>query len=393
MISTIIFIFILAILILIHEFGHFIVAKLNGVRVDEFGFGLPPRIFGIKKGETLYSINLIPFGGFVKLFGEEYHEISQKSKIKSQNQVRLGKKLQEKAFIYKKPWQKTLIILAGVIMNFLLGTTIYYYLLSTNNFQSEPLPTFFNYQFKFGTQEKRVIILNVNKNSPAEKTGIKHQDIVLAYKKDSNWQKIKSSSEFINLIKNNKDKPIQLDIINNQNGERKIVTIVPYFEKKVNRYIIGVSLTDSVVLNYQKLNEKIFSGFFHSYNIIDYNLKTIAFLISSSIKEKDPKTITQSLSGPVGIYSVVQSTIETSGKKVVNNLLNIIALLSLSLALMNVLPFPALDGGRMIFVLYEWITGKPSNKEIEKYVNLVGFLILISFALVITYSDIVKFFK
>jgi len=393
MISTIIFIFILAILILIHEFGHFIVAKLNGVRVDEFGFGLPPRIFGIKKGETLYSINLIPFGGFVKLFGEEYHEISQNSKIKSQNQVRLGKKLQEKAFIYKKPWQKTLIILAGVIMNFLLGTTIYYYLLSTNNFQSEPLPTFFNYQFKFGTQEKRVIILNVNKNSPAEKTGIKHQDIVLAYKKDSNWQKIKSSSEFINLIKNNKDKPIQLDIINNQNGERKIVTIVPYFEKKVNRYIIGVSLTDSVVLNYQKPYEKIFSGFFHSYNIIDYNLKTIAFLISSSIKEKDPKTITQSLSGPVGIYSVVQSTIETSGKKVVNNLLNIIALLSLSLALMNVLPFPALDGGRMIFVLYEWITGKPSNKEIEKYVNLVGFLILISFALVITYSDIVKFFK
>jgi len=393
MISTIIFIFILAILILIHEFGHFIVAKLNDVRVDEFGFGLPPRIFGIKKGETLYSINLIPFGGFVKLFGEEYHEISQNSKIKSQNQVRLGKKLQEKAFIYKKPWQKTLIILAGVIMNFLLGTTIYYYLLSTNNFQSEPLPTFFNYQFKFGTQEKRVIILNVNKNSPAEKTGIKHQDIVLAYKKDSNWQKIKSSSEFINLIKNNKDKPIQLDIINNQNGERKIVTIVPYFEKKVNRYIIGVSLTDSVVLNYQKPNEKIFSGFFHSYNIIDYNLKTIAFLISSSIKEKDPKTITQSLSGPVGIYSVVQSAIETSGKKVVNNLLNIIALLSLSLALMNVLPFPALDGGRIIFVLYEWITGKPSNKEIEKYVNLVGFLILISFALVITYSDIVKFFK
>jgi len=393
MISTIIFIFILAILILIHEFGHFIVAKLNGVRVDEFGFGLPPRIFGIKKGETLYSINLIPFGGFVKLFGEEYHEISQKSKVKSQNQVRLSKKLQEKAFIYKKPWQKTLIILAGVIMNFLLGTTIYYYLLSTNNFQSEPLPTFFNYQFKFGTQEKRVIILNVNKNSPAEKTGIKHQDIVLAYKKDSNWQKIKSSSEFINLIKNNKDKPIQLDIINNQNGERKIVTIVPYFEKKVNRYIIGVSLTDSIVLNYQKPYEKIFSGFFHSYNIIDYNLKTIVFLISSSIKEKDPKTITQSLSGPVGIYSVVQSTIETSGKKVVNNLLNIIALLSLSLALMNVLPFPALDGGRMIFVLYEWITGKPSNKEIEKYVNLVGFLILISFALVITYSDIVKFFK
>ncbi|MFH0979900.1 MAG: site-2 protease family protein, partial [Candidatus Roizmanbacteria bacterium] len=122
--TILIFILTLTLLVLIHEFGHFLAAKKNGVRVEEFGFGLPPRIFGIRKGETLYSINLLPLGGFVKLYGEEYHEIKNKS-------------LSQRAFINKKPWVKFLIVISGVIGNFLLGWILISYLFT----QGVPVPT------------------------------------------------------------------------------------------------------------------------------------------------------------------------------------------------------------------------------------------------------------
>jgi regulator of sigma E protease len=103
--SILIFLLILSILVLVHEFGHFIAAKKNGVLVEEFGIGFPPRLFGIKIKETVYSVNLIPLGGFVKLYGEEYDEMSQKAKGKRQNQVILGQKSKKKAVVYKHPWQ------------------------------------------------------------------------------------------------------------------------------------------------------------------------------------------------------------------------------------------------------------------------------------------------
>lgn len=384
--SLLIFIIILAVLILIHEFGHFIVAKKQGVMVEEFGFGLPPRLFSIKKGETLYSINLIPLGGFVKLYGEEYHEIKN-----NKSQIINNKK---KAFIYKKPWQKALIISAGVIMNLILGISLFYIILSTNNFQSDPIPIFTETKFKFGNQEKKVIIAKVNKNSPAEKVNIKSEDIVIRYKiNGGNWININSASEFIKIIKESENNFVTFDLLNNKNGERNIVKVKPIFDKKLNRYIIGVNLADTIILKYSSTSEKLLSGVYHSYNLIDYNLKIISNLFSQAIKEKDASTVSQAFSGPIGIFAIIEETVKSSGKKLVINLLNITGLLSLSLALMNIFPFPALDGGRMIFVLYEWIIRKPANKEIEKYVNLIGFIILISFGIIISINDILKFFK
>lgn len=379
--TILVFIGILALLILIHEFGHFIAAKKNGVKVEEFGFGLPPRIFGIKKGETLYSINLIPLGGFVKLYGEEYHEIKEKSSSKL-------------AFINKKPWQKAIIVSAGVIMNLILGVALYYVLLTTNNFQSEPIPIFTDTNFKFGSQEKKVIIANVNKNSPAEKSNIKSEDVVIRYRIDGeNWIGINSASEFIQVVKNSKDTDVTFDLLNNKNGEKKIVTVKPVFNQELKRYIIGVNLADIVILKYSTPTEKAFSGVFHSYNLIDYNLKVISSLFSQAVKEKNVETVSQAFSGPIGIFAIIEDTVKSSGKKLITNLLNIIGLLSLSLALMNILPFPALDGGRMVFVVYEWATGKKTNRDIEKYINLVGFVILISLGIAISINDVVKFFR
>ena len=157
MISVVIFILILGFLVLIHEFGHFIVAK-SGVRVEEFGFGFPPRLWGKKIGDTIYSVNAIPLGGFVA-FGEEYNELPQSPKSPKSplpaEALRIGgaKVAILPCLCLQKPWIKTLIILAGVIMNAALGITIYYSLLTVNHFQSEPLPLLRPYHFRFGTQE------------------------------------------------------------------------------------------------------------------------------------------------------------------------------------------------------------------------------------------------
>ncbi|GAB4219611.1 MAG: RIP metalloprotease RseP [Candidatus Microgenomates bacterium] len=384
--SLIIFFIILSFLVLIHELGHFLAAKKNGVMVEEFGFGLPPRIFGKKIGETIYSINLLPIGGFVKLFGEEQYELEKNKKI--------NKNLKSIAFIYKKPWQKTIIILAGVFMNLIVGITIFYITLSLNNFKSTPIPMIIDNKFTFGKEIKKVIIANINKNSPAQKAGVKNEDVVLGYKiNGGNWQEINSSQEFINIVKNTKNQPISFNLLNNKNGQKKVVTVIPVYNSNLKRYIIGVNLMDVVILSYQDGFSKIFSGIFHSYNLLDYNLKVFGHLFSTAIKEKNPSTITESLTGPVGIFAVVDDTVKKSGQKTLINLLELSGLISLSLALMNVMPFPALDGGRLIFVIYEWITGRPSNKEIEKYFNFIGFLILISLAILISINDLAKFFR
>ena len=152
--SILLFFIILIVLVIIHEFGHFLAAKKNGVYVEEFGIGFPPRLFGKKIGETLYSINLIPLGGFVKLYGEEYHEVEGgKQKIAS-----------NRAFINKKPWQKVSIIVAGVVMHFVLGWVLISYLFT------QGIPTPLN----------KVRIEKVLPSTPAQQAGLKEKDIVYA---------------------------------------------------------------------------------------------------------------------------------------------------------------------------------------------------------------------
>lgn len=390
--SIIIFVLILGLLVLIHEFGHFIAAKRSGVLVEEFGVGFPPRIWGKKIGETIYSINAFPLGGFVKVFGEEYEEVEHDPAKK------LPSKLKERAFVYKKPHVKALIILAGVIMNAALGVTVYYSLLSINRFQSDPIPLLAPYKFRFGNQEGRVVAANIIKGAPAEQAGITVEDVILRYQvgervNPASWTEITSASQLIETIKNARDKRIFLDLENVRNGERKTVSAVPYYNKELKRAVIGVNLLDTIVLKYETPVQKMFSGFMHSYNIMAYNFSTIAQLVGISVREKTFEPVSQTVSGPIGIYSVVNDVVQTSGEKLVKNVLNIVGLLSLSLAAMNVLPLPALDGGKMVFILYEWVTRKRVNKTFERYVNLVGFFALIALGILVSINDVLRLIK
>lgn len=389
--TLLIFILILSILVLVHELGHFIAAKKSGVLVEEFGFGLPPRLFGIKFGETLYSINLLPFGGFIKVYGEEYHEEDKKN-------ITASKKLKARAFIYKKPWQKIMIIIAGVVMNILLGVFIYYALLSYNNFRAEPIPLINNYNFPFGNEEKRVIVTNILQNSPAQKAGIDVRDVVLRFKIEENidegqWIDIQSPEKLINLTNQAQDKNVFIELINAKNGQQKVVDVVPIYNKELKRATIGINLMTVVILKYDRLEDKIFSGFFHSYNLLAYNASAISYFIGSAFKEKSLEPVSHTVSGPVGIFAVVSDIVQSSGKKLLINLSDLVALLSLSLAFVNILPLPALDGGRLVFIGYEVIAKKRVNKNVEKYFNLIGIIFILSLAVLVAINDIMKFYR
>lgn len=395
MISLIIFLLILSFLVLIHEFGHFIMAKLNGVRVEEFAIGFPPRLFTIKYGETNYSINIFPLGGYVKLFGEEYQEVDP-SKIKAQNQNSNQNNVAlSKAFAFKKPYQKALIVAAGVVMNLLFGVLILYGILAYNGFKSDPLPMLFPHQFTFGQQEGRVIATNLAKGSPAEKAGIKPEDIISSYSidSDSSITHLTSANQLIETIKKSGGKTIYLETVNLKNGSTKTVPVIPQYNAKLKRAIIGVSLIDGVVISYQNQPDKLLSGFLHSYNVLEYNFSAIGQLIGMSIKEKDASLVSGAVAGPVGIYGVVNDIVQTSGAQLVKNILNLMALLSLSLGVMNILPFPALDGGRMVFVVYEWISGKQVNKTVENVTNIAGFVFLMGLAVLVSINDIMRLFR
>jgi regulator of sigma E protease len=380
--SLLIFILILSFLVLIHEFGHFIVAKKNGVRVDEFGVGFPPKLFGKKIGETEYTVNALPLGGFVRLYGEEYQQTDGMTEDK------------KRAFVYKSPLQKSAVILAGIIMNILFGVFLLYVILMRNNFVSDPLPMLFPHTFAFGKQEGRVIAVNPIKGSEAEKKGIISEDIIVSYSKNQSTSKtIFSAEELIKLIRSSENVPLALEIKNLKTGASHFVTVVPKYNKGLKRAVIGVNLIDGTIISYNSPLERVFSGFMHAYNVMDYNFTTVGKLVGISVKEKNAQAVSGAVSGPIGIYGVVNDIVASSGEKLLMNILNLMALLSLSLGVMNVLPFPALDGGRMVFIIYEWIAKKPVNKKIEGYTNLIGFALLIGLAILVSINDVLRLIK
>ncbi len=359
----IIFIFILALLILIHELGHFIAAKKNGVKVEEFGLGFPPRILAKQIGETIYSLNIIPLGGFVKLYGEEYVEAD--SKLKNENP-----KLKNKAFVYKKPWQKAVIIIAGVLGNFLLGWLLISYLFT----QGIPVPT------------DKVIIEKVQPGSPAQLAGLKEKDLISSLvppNAPSSFIPLKSSNDFIRLTKQYAGKEIQL-LIKREN-KQFVTKIIPRKKPPAGQGPLGVVITSFAEKKYHWYQAPFF-GLIEAFKITKQIVIEIVRTIYQFILFQKPQV---EVAGPIGIASYTAKAI-TYGYTA---LMQFVALLSLNLAVINILPFPALDGGRLIFVLYEWVTKKRVNQKIERYVNLIGIIILLSLAILVSINDMNKIIR
>lgn len=353
--TILVFIIILAILVLVHEFGHFIAAKKSGVLVEEFGFGFPPRIFSIKYKGTLYSINAIPLGGFVKVYGEEYKE-------------KINPKLKLGAFSQKKPHLKAFIIIAGVIGNFLLGWILISYLFT----QGVPTPT------------NKVIIEKVQTDTPAFKSGIKDNDQVLKIQKDSGQYNITTTSDLADYSRKFAGDEITLIIKRGQ--DIFPLKIVPRKNPPAGQGPLGVQISSPFVEKKYIWYQAPFFGLVEAANITKTIVKELLKTLYQLMTFQHPKV---DVAGPVGIARFTGQAIKL-GK---NAVLELMALLSLNLAVVNILPFPALDGGRLVFVLYEWITKRRVNEKLEQYLNLAGIVILLFLAALITVNDIVKIFR
>jgi regulator of sigma E protease len=390
----------LGIIVMIHEFGHFIVARKAGVLVEEFGIGMPPRVYGMQKIEnvwhhvrgpkaprniehTLYSINSLPIGGFVRLYGDgaggEGGEIDAR--------------LATRAFDNAGVWWRAAIMIAGVAMNILLAVIIYYILLSKNGFTSERLPLIGNPTFAFGTIERSIGISNIVRDSPAQKSGLRAEDIILEVRPHTSanlWIQMKKPNDLISIVKANNGVPVDIHVKDFTSSRERVVTVEPVFNEKEKRAMIGAGLMDFVTIRYDRGYERYLAGWLHSWNIASYNFQALGTMISYAITEKKPEIIGETVTGPVGIGVVIDKILKGSGERTLDNLLNLMAIISLSLAVVNILPLPALDGGRLLLLAPEMLTGRKINKKFEQYVNVVGFIFLIGLSVLITIKDVIR---
>ena len=351
--TIIIFILTLSILVLVHELGHFLMAKKMGVKVEEFGIGLPPKLFGIKKGETLYSVNLLPIGGFVKLFGEEYGETAKGNK--------------NRTFVNKKPWQKTLIVLGGVLGNFLLGWFIFSYLVT----QGIPVPT------------NNVIVEKVTKNSPASMAGLKEKDVITKLIYNNKSINLTSANTLIEETKKSAGKKIKLFVQRNQ--QQLTIDLVPRVNPPKGEGPLGIAITSFIEKKYPWYTAPYY-GLIEAFSITSKISSELGKMLFNLITFQKQNV---DVAGPIGIANLAGQAVKFGR----NAFLEFLALLSLNLAIINILPFPALDGGRLVFVLYEGFTKKKPNKDFEKYTNLIGFVVLLSLAALITVNDVIKLFR
>ncbi len=358
LLSVIIFIITLLVLVLIHELGHFLMAKRFGIKVEEFGFGIPPKVFGKRIGETIYSINALPLGGFVKLLGEDE---TDKSVLKN-----------PRSFASQHVYKRILVVVAGVAMNLILAWIIFYSVIIYQNFR-----------IIYPTLEPAVFVSFLEKDFPAEKAGIKVGDKILQV----DGKDVKQFDEARKFIKEKNGQSVTLTLSDIEGKNKKNVTLVP---KKVDSrdYLIGVVFSPLAIKQYQTFPEKIFSGITYSWDLTRVTFVGLGKLISD-LTVGNLQTASQSVSGPVGLANISNDILK-EGKSAVPFYVWFVGVISLTLTIFNVLPIPALDGGRLFFLLIEAVTKRRIREDIERLIHQIGFAILLTLALLVTYSDISK---
>ena len=353
--TLLLFILILSVLIFVHEFGHFIVAKKSGIKVEEFGFGLPPRIFGKKVGETIYSLNLLPIGGFVRLFGED-EQVDKKNKD------------EKRSFYHQSKLNRLSVLIAGVTMNLLLGIICFSMI-----YLKVGIPT------KVG----QVMVVDVSKNSPADLIGLQVNEIIY----EINDKPLVAVKDFVEQTKMYADTEISLRVGNDR--ESRTVRVVPRINPPAGEGPLGVAISDTLMKRYPwwqtpylVLREGLKEALSWSGNII-ISLK--AMVVGLVLHGRVPSDI----SGPIGIYQITGQAAKAGWMAVIQ----FTGILSINLAILNILPLPALDGGRIFFLGYEAITRRKINHKIELVINNIGMFVLIGLMVVITVNDVVRLLR
>jgi regulator of sigma E protease len=356
----------LSFLILAHEAAHFFAAKIFKLKVHEFGFGFPPRITAKKIGDTEYSLNWLPFGGFVRIAGErgEFDMVRDgedatngegKETDEKRADVEEGTSppspLETRRLFFAQPaWKKSLILLAGVMMNFILG-----WLLISGTLM-------------IGTP-RAIVITDVETGSPAAAAGLQTGDALQGYG---------TSQAFIDFVNAHRGQPIALHLL--RNAKDINLTITPRVVTKPNEGAIGIGLADAGAPREAPLSA-LGHGFTASIGLFGTILVAFGSLAKQIFVHA---TLPQGVVGPVGIFGVAQET----GKIGLVYLLQFIGIISINLAVVNLIPFPALDGGRFLMVVIEKIKGSPVPKKLELWVNGLGFAFLLLLMALLTVRDV-----
>jgi len=363
--SLFLFFGIISFLVIIHELGHFLVARKFGIKVEEFGLGLPPKLFGKKFGDTEYTFNALPFGGFVRLKGEEVTNQDPDS------------------FEAKPAYQRALVIIAGVTMNLILGIVIFQSILMMRDYKSDYFPIINNIKPDLGKLEVTSgLVAGISEDSKLDKSFIKGGDYIYSV----NQVVITSNSQLRDIISSSNSDSVNL-VVKNIKDRSSIKEFNVNLVEKDGKKRLGIFLGEAGRVVYEG-NDRYIAGALHSYNIIKLSLNSIGMLFSQAVATKDISVISENVDGPIGIYSVVDSINQNNSSLINFDILNLVALLSLSLAVMNILPIPAVDGGRLVFIVYEIVRRKKVNPNFELAVNKYGMLFLLGMLILVTFKDL-----
>ena len=370
MLTLIIFFIILGVLILVHELGHFLTARLFKVKAEEFGFGYPPRIFGwVKDGQgkwkilgrkepaenyerTVWSLNWLPLGGFVKIKGEDYN--AQK---------------EPDSFASRPIWQRFIMLFAGVFMNFILC-----FVLLTVVFMSgipslvddDPHPS-------LQAKNEQIQVISILPDSPAAQADIKVGDVILSINHEPIYH-IRQIQDFSNLYEG---QPLTLKL--KRANEELTKTITPVLDLASDRSQIGVGLVKTATLRYTWY-KAVYKGAETTFKLTFAILQAFGEMIRDLIAGQSVKT---EVAGPVGIAVLTGQVVKLGWIYV----LQFTALLSINLGIINLLPIPALDGGRILFLIIEKFKGRPVKQKIEATIHQLGFLFIIGLMLIVIFND------
>lgn len=376
--NIIIFIIILLVLVLVHEFGHFFTAKRFGIKVEEFGFGFPPKLWSFKKGETEYSLNLLPLGGFVKIYGESFDE-ADLLEVGFLEKGIATKEDYSRSFISKPKWKQALVLLAGIFANFVLA-----WLLFSIGFMSGFPTSVGSEPTGYNLSDVHLVVVSVLAKSPAEAAGLKTGDKIVSIGSGKNLTTYVSPESVKSFVVGSGGKEVDIGYMRGKNGAVATAKIMPVINSADDKPEIGISM-DQVGM----VKLSVFSALFEGLKLDWSMAKTTAIGLYTLIKEGiQGKGSLSSVTGPVGMIGIVGNAYQFG----FIYLLSFVALISINLAIINLFPFPALDGGRILFLLIEKIKGSRINPKIANTVNMIGFSLLILLMLFITYHDVVKLF-
>lgn len=350
--TVLVFLGLLLVLVLVHELGHFIVARIHGMRVEEFGFGFPPRIGGVKRGDTLYSLNWVPLGGFVRIKGEN------------------GDTVESDSFAGQKPWRRATVLLAGVGMNVLLAWVLFSVLLGVG----VPMDVEGGVAKGAIIGKEELTIVGLFVGGPAAEAGIATGDVLLTV----NGSAASGVEELRSIASRGGSVAFEV----RRDGDVRTFTVVPKALEEGGKLLTGIQIARIATVRLP-LIRAIIEGSRQVWHATGDIFTAFGRVFSGLFSTGH---LTEDLAGPVGI-AVITGQVARQGWM---QILQFAAFLSLNLAILNIIPFPALDGGRLFFVVVEKLRGRPHRARTESLVHQIGFIALLIFVVLVTYRDIVR---